>query len=76
MNISDTVIFLNGSPMNVTQRGVVPSVWLPGLIVNFTVQGNISLSSNDEVYLNIVVFSDNLNPARGVYSFTEVIRIV
>ena len=76
LNISDTVIFLNGSPMNVTQRGVIPSVWLPGLIVNFTVQGNISLSSNDEVYLNIVVLSDTLNPARGVCSFTEVIRIV
>tara|TARA_B100000902_G_scaffold28834_1_gene34644 strand:+ start:9290 stop:9763 length:474 start_codon:yes stop_codon:yes gene_type:complete len=76
LNISDTVILLNGSTMNVTQRGVNPSVWLPGSIVNFTVQGNISLSSNDEVYLNIVVLSDTLNPARGVCSFTEVIRIV
>ncbi|MEC7436846.1 MAG: hypothetical protein VYB27_07165, partial [Candidatus Thermoplasmatota archaeon] len=69
-------VFLNGSSMNVSQRGVVPSVWLPGSIVNFTIQGNISLSTNDEIYLNVVIFSDTLNPARGVYSFTEVVRIV
>ena len=62
--------------MNVSQRGVTPSVWLPGSIVNFTVQGNISLSVNDEVYLNVIVLSDTLNPAQGVYSFTEVVRIV
>tara|TARA_B000000609_G_scaffold123951_1_gene97838 strand:+ start:264 stop:737 length:474 start_codon:yes stop_codon:yes gene_type:complete len=76
LNITDTVVFLNGSSMNVSQRGVVPSVWLPGSVVNFTIQGNISLSTNDEVYLNVVIFSDTLNPARGVYSFTEVVRIV
>ena len=76
MNITDTVVFLNGSSMNVSQRGVNPSVWLPGSIVNFTVQGNISLSVNDEVYLNVIVLSDTLNPAQGVYSFTEVVRIV
>ncbi len=76
LNITDTVVFLNGSSMNVSQRGVTPSVWLPGSIVNFTVQGNISLSVNDEVYLNVIVLSDTLNPAQGVYSFTEVVRIV
>tara|TARA_B100002052_G_scaffold47746_1_gene40701 strand:+ start:11088 stop:11561 length:474 start_codon:yes stop_codon:yes gene_type:complete len=76
LNITDTVILLNASLMNVSQRGVSPTVWLPGSIVNFTVQGNISLSTNDEYYLNIVVLSDTLNPARGVYSFTEVVRIV
>ena len=76
LNITDTVVLLNGSTMNVSQRGVTPSVWLPGSIVNFTVQGNISLSANDEVYLNVIVLSDTLNPAQGVYSFTEVVRIV
>ena len=76
LNITDTVVLLNGSTMNVSQRGVTPSVWLPGSIVNFTVQGNISLSAIDEVYLNVIVFSDTLNPAQGVYSFTEVVRIV
>lgn len=76
LNITDTVVFLNGSSMNVSQRGVTPSVWLPGSIVNFTVRGNISLSVNDEVYLNVIVLSDTLNPAQGVYSFTEVVRIV
>ena len=76
LNITDTVVLLNGSTMNVSQRGVTPSVWLPGSIVNFTVQGNISLSVNDEVYLNVIVLSDTLNPAQGVYSFTEVVRIV
>lgn len=76
LNITDTVVILNGSSMNVSQRGVTPSVWLPGSIVNFTVQGNISLSVNDEVYLNVIVLSDTLNPAQGVYSFTEVVRIV
>ena len=76
LNIPDTTILLNGSLMNVTQRGVIPSIWLPGSIVNFTVQGNISLSVNDEVYLNVVVLTDTLIPARGVTSFTEVVRIV
>ena len=76
LNITDTVVLLNGSTMNVSQRGVSPSVWIPGSIVNFTVQGNISLSVNDEVYLNVIVLSDTLNPAQGVYSFTEVVRIV
>ena len=76
LNIPDTTILLNGSLMNVTQRGVIPSIWSPGSIVNFTVQGNISLSVNDEVYLNVVVLTDTLIPARGVTSFTEVVRIV
>ena len=76
LNITDTVVLLNGSTMNVSQRGVTPSVWRPGSIVNFTVQGNISLSANDEVYLNVIVLSDTLNPAQGVYPFTEVVRIV
>lgn len=76
LNITDTVIILNSSSMNVSQRGVSPSVWLPGSIVNFTVQGNIFLSANHEYYLNVIVLSDTLNPARGVYSFTEVVRIV
>ena len=76
LNITDTAIFLNGSSMNVSQRGVTPSVWSPGSIVNFTVQGNISLSVNDEIYLLVIVLSDTLNPAQGVHSFTEVIRIV
>ena len=76
LDISNTTILLNGSLMNVTQRGVIPSIWLPGSIVNFTVQGNISLSVNDEVYLNVVVLTDTLIPARGVTSFTEVVRIV
>ncbi len=76
LSITDTVVFLNGSSMNVSQRGVIPSVWVPGSIVNFTIQGNISLSTNDEIYLNVVILSENLNPARGSYSFTEVVRIV
>ena len=76
LNITGTAIFLNGSMMNVSQRGVTPSVWSPGSIVNFTVQGNISLSVNDEIYLLVIVLSDSLNPTQGVHSFTEVIRIV
>ena len=76
LNITGTNIILNGSMMNVTQRGVNPSIWLPGSIVNFTVQGNIQLSTNDEVFLTVIVLTDSLNPTQGVYSFTEVVRIV
>ena len=76
LNITGTNILLNGSMMNVTQRGVNPSIWLPGSIVNFTVQGNIQLSTNDEVSLTVIVLTDSLNPTQGVYSFTEVVRIV
>jgi archaellum component FlaF (FlaF/FlaG flagellin family) len=76
LNITGTNILLNGSMMNVTQRGVNPSIWLPGTIVNFTVQGNIQLSTNDEVFLTVIVITDSLNPTQGVYTFTEVVRIV
>jgi len=76
LNITSTTVLLNGSLMNVTQRGAVPSVWLPGTIVNFTIQAAIQLSTNDEVFLNVVVLTETLSPAQGVNSFTEVVRIV
>jgi archaellum component FlaG (FlaF/FlaG flagellin family) len=76
LNITGTTVLLNGSFMNVTQRGVIPSVWIPGSVVNFTLQGNILLPTNEEVFLNVIVQSDRYIPARGVNSFTEVVRIV
>jgi archaellum component FlaG (FlaF/FlaG flagellin family) len=76
LNITSTTVLLNGSLMNVTQRGAIPSVWLPGTIVNFTIQAAIQLSTNDEVFLNVVVLTETLSPAQGVNSFTEVVRIV